>query len=70
MKACVSSVFLFLQALKQQGKSVVEYVICPKAMSRKCLLGHIDHDTRQWTDGVISATALEVSNQSKGEMRF
>ncbi|XP_028177728.1 cytoplasmic dynein 2 heavy chain 1-like isoform X2 [Ostrinia furnacalis] len=54
---------LLKSALTSQGKNIVEYVICPKAMSRNSLLGHIDHDTRQWTDGVISSTALEVSNQ-------
>ncbi|KAL0883823.1 hypothetical protein ABMA27_015910 [Loxostege sticticalis] len=54
---------LLKSALASQGKNIVEYVICPKAMSRNCLLGHIDHDTRQWTDGVISSTALEISNQ-------
>ncbi|KAJ2950704.1 hypothetical protein O0L34_g8964 [Tuta absoluta] len=54
---------LLKTALTQQGKNIVEYIICPKAMSRNCLLGHIDHDTRQWTDGVISSTALEISNQ-------
>ncbi|CAG5009435.1 unnamed protein product [Parnassius apollo] len=54
---------LLKTALTQQGRNVVEYVIYPKAMSRDCLLGHIDHDTRQWSDGVISTVALEVSNQ-------
>ncbi|XP_068628065.1 cytoplasmic dynein 2 heavy chain 1 [Battus philenor] len=54
---------LLKTALLKQGKNVVEYVIYPKAMSRSCLLGNIDHDTRQWTDGVISTVALEVSNQ-------
>ncbi|KAM3968298.1 LOW QUALITY PROTEIN: dynein cytoplasmic heavy chain beethoven [Aphomia sociella] len=53
---------LLKTALQQQGKTIVEYVISPKAMSRQWLLGHIDLDTRQWTDGVISATAQEVSN--------
>lgn len=37
-------------------------------MSRDWLLGNIDHDTRQWTDGVISATALEISNQTSGDL--
>ncbi|KAJ8726931.1 hypothetical protein PYW08_015328 [Mythimna loreyi] len=54
---------LLKSALGHQGKNVVEYIICPKAMSREWLLGNIDHDTRQWTDGVISSTALEISNQ-------
>ncbi|XP_050362992.1 cytoplasmic dynein 2 heavy chain 1 [Nymphalis io] len=50
-------------ALTYQGKNVVEYVICPKAMSRSWLLGHVELDTRQWTDGVLTAVALEVANQ-------
>ncbi|XP_048480981.1 cytoplasmic dynein 2 heavy chain 1 [Plutella xylostella] len=50
--------------LTQQGKTIVEHIICPKAMSRASLLGRVDLDTRQWTDGVISATALEVAGQS------
>lgn len=57
----------FMKALALQGKNVVEYIICPKAMSRDWLLGHIEHDTRQWTDGVISYTALEISNQPSGK---
>ncbi|XP_060800611.1 cytoplasmic dynein 2 heavy chain 1 [Amyelois transitella] len=54
---------LLKTALTQQGRTIVEYVIGPKSMSRENLLGHIDRDTRQWADGVISATALEISNQ-------
>ncbi|XP_061706791.1 cytoplasmic dynein 2 heavy chain 1 [Cydia pomonella] len=55
---------LLKTALVQQGRNIVEYTMSPKAMSRSWLLGHIDPDTRQWSDGVISATALQVSNQS------
>ncbi|KAI8440127.1 hypothetical protein MSG28_001532 [Choristoneura fumiferana] len=44
------------------GKTTIRKLL-RTAMSRNWLLGHIDHDTRQWTDGVISATALEVSSQ-------
>ncbi|XP_053600523.1 cytoplasmic dynein 2 heavy chain 1 [Plodia interpunctella] len=55
---------LLKAALTRQGRTIVEYVIGPKAMSRDSLLGHIDRDTRQWADGVISATALEISNQA------
>ncbi|XP_072941902.1 cytoplasmic dynein 2 heavy chain 1 [Epargyreus clarus] len=55
---------LLKTALMQQGKTIVEYIIYPKAMSRNALLGYIDPDTRQWTDGVISTVAIEVSNQT------
>ncbi|CAH2091875.1 unnamed protein product [Euphydryas editha] len=50
-------------ALSQQGRHVAEYVVCPKAMSRRELLGHVRPDTRQWTAGVLAAAALDVSHQ-------
>ncbi|XP_052738057.1 cytoplasmic dynein 2 heavy chain 1 isoform X2 [Bicyclus anynana] len=50
-------------ALTLQGKTIVEHVIYPKAMSRSWLLGHIELDTRQWTDGVMSTVALQAANQ-------
>ncbi|XP_013174903.1 PREDICTED: cytoplasmic dynein 2 heavy chain 1-like [Papilio xuthus] len=54
---------LLKTALSQQGQSIAEYVIYPKAMSRRWLLGHIEPDTRQWTDGVISSVALQLATQ-------
>ncbi|XP_013138561.1 PREDICTED: cytoplasmic dynein 2 heavy chain 1-like [Papilio polytes] len=48
-------------ALSQRGQSVAEYVLYPKAMSRRWLLGHIDPDTRHWSDGVISTVALQLA---------
>lgn len=32
----------------------------PKAMPRARLLGEMDHDTREWTDGVLTAAARAV----------
>ncbi|KAG7305417.1 hypothetical protein JYU34_009488 [Plutella xylostella] len=67
LEATVKSLNLMyndLQTLTQQGKTIVEHIICQKAMSRASLLGRVDLDTRQWTDGVISATALEVAGQA------
>ncbi|XP_045525458.1 cytoplasmic dynein 2 heavy chain 1 [Pieris brassicae] len=54
---------LLKNALISSGRTVMEHVIYPKAVHRESLLGHVDHDTRQWTDGVISAIALQVSQQ-------
>ncbi|CAF4954820.1 unnamed protein product [Pieris macdunnoughi] len=54
---------LLKNALISTGRTVMEHVIYPKAVHRESLLGHVDHDTRQWTDGVISTIALQVSQQ-------
>ena len=32
----------------------------PKAMPREQLLGHMDMDTREWFDGVLTASARKV----------
>ncbi|XP_038213294.1 cytoplasmic dynein 2 heavy chain 1 [Zerene cesonia] len=55
---------LLKTALIQQGKTIMEHVIYPKAVSRECLLGRVEPDTRQWIDGVISTIAVQVSQQS------
>ena len=34
--------------------------ISPKAMPREQLLGHMDMDTREWFDGVLTASARKV----------
>lgn len=48
------------QALLRMEKKVKKYVMNPKAMPRQQLLGHIDHDTREWSDGVLTASARQV----------
>ncbi|XP_042221258.1 cytoplasmic dynein 2 heavy chain 1-like isoform X2 [Homarus americanus] len=47
-------------ALLKLDKKVKKYVMNPKAMPRQQLLGHIDHDTREWSDGVLTASARQV----------
>ncbi|ESO93665.1 hypothetical protein LOTGIDRAFT_209197 [Lottia gigantea] len=48
------------QALNKRGQVVKQYVMNPKAMPRTQLLGHIDMDTREWTDGVLTYSARQV----------
>jgi dynein heavy chain 2 len=48
------------EALIKTGKMVKTYVMNPKAISRHQLLGHIDVDTREWTDGVLTAASRQV----------
>ncbi|EDW77285.2 uncharacterized protein Dwil_GK18215 [Drosophila willistoni] len=39
------------------------HTISPKSMSRRQLLGHLDADTRQWVDGVLTHTAVVVNQE-------
>ncbi|XP_012944204.1 cytoplasmic dynein 2 heavy chain 1 [Aplysia californica] len=47
-------------AMIKQGREVKQYVMNPKAMPRTQLLGQIDMDTREWTDGVLTYSARQV----------
>ena len=48
------------EALIRTGKMVKTHVMNPKAINRNQLLGHIDVDTREWTDGVLTAASRQV----------
>nr|DBA32514.1 TPA: hypothetical protein GDO54_000298 [Pyxicephalus adspersus] len=47
-------------ALGKTGKVVKQFTMNPKAMPRHQLLGHIDMDTREWSDGVLTNSARQV----------
>ncbi|UJR10563.1 hypothetical protein I4U23_014763 [Adineta vaga] len=47
-------------AMQKTGQQVRTYVMNPKSMPRIQLLGHIDHDTREWSDGVLTAASRAV----------
>jgi dynein heavy chain 2 len=47
-------------ALSKIQRPLKRYVVNPKAMPREQLLGHIDMDTREWFDGVITNSARLV----------
>lgn len=47
-------------AMIKTGSKVVTHVMNPKAMPRQQLLGEMDPDTREWTDGVLTAAARQV----------
>jgi len=56
-----STLWRVLQAaLVKCGQSIVTHVMNPKSMPRSRLLGEMDHDTREWTDGVLTAAARQV----------
>jgi dynein heavy chain 2 len=41
-------------------KNIVIHVMNPKSMPREQLLGVMNHDTREFTDGVLTASARQV----------
>ncbi len=47
-------------ALLKLGQKIPTYVMNPKSMPREQLLGHMDMDTREWFDGVLTASARKV----------
>uniref|UniRef100_UPI000D2FB652 cytoplasmic dynein 2 heavy chain 1 n=1 Tax=Maylandia zebra TaxID=106582 RepID=UPI000D2FB652 len=53
------------EALGKTGKVVKQYTMNPKAMPRQQLLGHIDMDTREWSDGVLTHSARNVVKESQ-----
>lgn len=56
-----STIWKVLRNAKQRlGQTIKLYVMNPKAMARQRLLGHMDLDTREWFDGVLTAAARQV----------
>lgn len=47
-------------ALKKTGTQIKVYEMNPKSMPRERLLGHMDMDTREWFDGVLTNAARQV----------
>ena len=54
---------LLKHALAKMGKVVKQHTMNPKAIPRTQLLGHIDLDTREWTNGVLTVAALEAVDE-------
>jgi dynein heavy chain 2, cytosolic len=51
-------------SLIECGEKIKSYVMNPKSMPLKQLLGDMDLDTREWSDGVLTAAAKEVVKES------
>lgn len=51
-------------AMMRLGTSVPMYVMNPKALPRQQLLGHMDPDTREWFDGVLTEAARKVVKET------
>ena len=54
--------------LNKIGQVVKQYTMNPKAMPRTQLLGHIDMDTREWSDGVLTYSARQVVKEPQGKI--
>ena len=64
-----STIWKVLKAsYEKMGQKVVTHIMNPKAMDKRLLLGHMDPDTREWTDGVLTASARQVVKES-GEVK-
>ncbi|KAG8224814.1 hypothetical protein J437_LFUL002260 [Ladona fulva] len=48
------------QSLAASGKNIKVHTINPKAMPRTSLLGNVDPETREWSDGILTLTAQQV----------
>lgn len=51
-------------ALVRLGTTVPLYTMNPKALPRNQLLGHMDPDTREWFDGVLTEAAKKVVKET------
>lgn len=51
-------------AMVKCGTPVVTYVMNPKSMPRERLLGRMDMDTREWSDGVLTDAARKAVKES------
>ncbi len=59
---------VLLQALqKVEGIEGVCHVIDPKVMSKEALYGSLDSTTREWTDGLFTATLRKIVDNLRGE---
>jgi len=50
------------------GKQIVTHVMNPKSMPREQLLGLMNHDTREFNDGVLTSAARQVVKEPQETM--
>lgn len=64
-----SEIWKVLQQAMQKVDSVegVYHVIDPKVMSKEALYGALDSTTREWTDGLFTATLRKIVDNLRGE---
>ena len=52
-------------ALKKLGRSLKTHILNPKSIDRNFLLGYMDIDTREWTDGILTMAAHQAVKEPK-----
>ncbi len=52
------------KAHELMGVTVRTHIMNPKSMPRSQLLGHMNNDTREFSEGVLTASAREVVKES------
>ena len=61
---------VLLNALENtSGIESISYVIDPKAMSKEALYGHLDHTTREWSDGLFTHILRKIVDNFRGESK-
>lgn len=67
---CYRLVNCTIQRVLHVFVQVKQYTMNPKAMPRQQLLGHIDMDTREWADGVLTNSARNVVREPQGRWPY
>ncbi|KAJ3274972.1 Cytoplasmic dynein 2 heavy chain 1, partial [Blyttiomyces sp. JEL0837] len=52
------------RAWRKCGQKLQKYVANPKAIDRQTLLGHMDMDTREWFDGILTYASRQAVKES------
>ncbi|KAL2914266.1 hypothetical protein HK105_206212 [Polyrhizophydium stewartii] len=55
---------LLMHAWQKTGQRLVLHKTNPKAVDRQTLLGHMDMDTREWTDGILTFASRQAVKES------
>ena len=58
------------KAHEKMGQVVKTYVMNPKAMPRTQLLGHMDNDTREFNEGVLTFSARQVVKETSDVLNW
>ena len=58
------------KAHEKMEKAVKTHVMNPKSMPRQQLLGHMDHDTREFLEGVLTYSARQVVKESSDVLNW
>lgn len=55
---------VLMLALQKCNQSLKYFVMNPKSIDRQTLLGYMDMDTREWSDGVITYASRQAVKEN------